>query len=113
MHFKIEIPNVKLLEILPSNVEAGKRVSVTDSSHQIRPERKERAKKSLFLEKRNISQPSDGMFEKLHHLNTYWKTVYILYARSIYYPIDFSNSGLKKRHRKFRRAIQFFQAAVL
>ena len=36
----------------------------------------------------------------------YWKTIYILYARSIRYAIDFSNSDLKKRHRKFRRAIQ-------
>ena len=49
----------------------------------------------------------------LHHSNAYWKTIYILFARSIQYAIDFSNSGLKKRHRKFRRAIQFFQAAIL
>ena len=47
--------NFKLLVTLPSNAEAGKRVSVTGSSHQIRPERTERATKSLFLELRNIS----------------------------------------------------------
>ena len=40
----------KLLATLPNNAKAGKRVSVTVSSHQIRPERK--------LEKRNISQTS-------------------------------------------------------
>ena len=106
--------NFKLLVTLPNNAKASKRVSVTVSSHQIRLERKERATKSLLQEKkRNISQPSEDIFEILHHLNAYWKTVYILHARRIRYAIGFSNSGLKKRHRKFRRTIQFFQAAVL
>ena len=49
---------------LPNNAEAGKGVSVTVSSHQIRPERKERATKSLFLERSDIShkrQRPDGI----------------------------------------------------
>ena len=64
MHFKSEIPNSKLLVTLPNdvevvtlpnNAEVGTRVSATYSSHLIRPERTERATKSLFLDKRNIS----------------------------------------------------------
>ena len=84
--------NFKLLATLPNNAKADKRVSVTVSSHQIRPERK--------LEKRNISQTSTAQRYNLvnstkkdsfirNSAHAHWQTVCV-YARSIQCANSFS-----------------------
>ena len=59
----------------------------------------------LSSRKVELSQPSDDVFKILHHLNAYWKPVYI-YAKSIHYAVDFLNSGRRKGVRKFGQANQ-------
>ena len=84
--------NFKLLVTLPNNAEAGKRVSVTDSSHRIRPERQNKSMRDEELRKAehlsNVKrQRSDGtnlvmcfnqndlFIWSTATLNAYWQTL--------------------------------------
>ena len=82
---------------LLNNAQAGKRVNVTGFSHLagVSPvfENSERIKKSMQLTQKVVQLQQSGkvlncqtIFEILHHMNAYWKTVYEN-ARGIRYAI--------------------------
>ena len=56
------------------------------------------------------STKNDFFVRNTSSLNTYWQTVYVLYARSVRHAIDFIAVG---RNKKLQRTTHSFQKAVL